>query len=126
MGILIFEGLLNTIILWVLWSLVFLGFLMNMVWLNAPKWVRSVLYVAAGWLGTAAFPQLLSGGVVTGFWLFLGGGAVYTIGAIFYALKRPNPIPGVLGYHELFHIAVLLGAALHYIAIVTQVLASPA
>jgi hemolysin III len=50
-------------------------------------------------------------------WLLLGGGAAYTLGAVFYAIKKPNPVPGVFGFHEIFHLLVIAGAVLHYLMI---------
>ena len=125
LGVLVYEGIWNTRILWTLWILVVLGFFMNMVWVQAPKWIRSVLYIAAGWLSIFSFPQIFSKAHSICGALLLGGGIVYTIGAVFYAAKRPNPIPGVLGYHELFHIMVLIAALMHYVAIVGFVLPLP-
>ena len=122
LGVFLYEGWFNTLTIWSLWALVVAGFLMNMVWIHAPKWIRSGLYLAAGWMGIFSFPQTFSNGHSTCGILLLLGGLVYTLGAIFYAIKRPNPLPGILGYHELFHIAVLIGALMHYIAIVAFVL----
>ena len=90
-----------------LWSAAALGVA------ELPKWLRSIIYVLAGWSGVLTLPELLEKVNESGL-LVLYGGVAYTVGAVFYALKRPNLLPGVFGYHELFHVLVLVGAALHY------------
>ena len=80
------------------------------------------MYVAVSWVGAMMMPQLLDKAGVMCSVLVFGGGLVYTVGAVFYGLKRPNLIPGVFGYHELFHGFVLVGALMHYLAIVLFVL----
>ena len=121
-GVLCFDGLLNQVILWILWSSVVLGFLMNVFWHTAPKWLRAGLYVLTGWTGLLITPQFLTVVDPKCMLLVLTGGIVYTIGATFYAFKRPNPVQGILEYHELFHLCVLLGALCHFFAIAFYVL----
>ena len=123
-GVLCFDGILNQIVLWILWISVILGFLMNVFWHTAPKWVRAGLYVLAGWTGILTTPQLLTTVGLNCLFLMLTGGVIYTIGATFYAFKGPNPIRGILEYHELFHLCVLLGALCHFFAIAFYVLPS--
>ena len=121
-GMLIFQGWLNEVVFWSLWGFVGLGFLLNVVWAGAPKWLRASLYVLVGWFGVPMLPMLFS---KTGIWcagLLLAGGIAYTVGAVFYALKKPNIVPQVFGYHELFHSFVLLGAVLHGVDIAVFVL----
>ena len=69
-----------------------------------------------------AFPQLYEGLGATGFFLILGGGLAYTVGAVIYALKRPDPWPMVFGFHEVFHVFTIIGAGLHFGAIAFVVL----
>jgi hemolysin III len=100
------------------WGAALLGILQSLFWIRAPKAVSAVLAVAVGWtiipyLGTAR--ASLS---PTEFALIAAGGIAYTIGAIAYALKRPNPWPGVLAYHEVFHALTIVGATLHFAAVV--------
>jgi len=110
---------------WVLvveWGLVPLALLVNLAWTIRPKWVTPTLSVGAGWAGIGGFPDILE---TTGYacvGLLLLGGLFYTVGAVFYARKWPNPIPGVCGYHEVFHGMVVVGAALHYVAMVKWVI----
>ena len=116
-GILAFTGTKNTIVLSILWMSVLVGFFMNMIWGKAPKWVSATLYISVGWTVALMFPEFYAQTGATIFNFMLAGGISYTIGALFYAAKRPNLIPGVFGYHELFHSFVIAGAIFHYISI---------
>lgn len=91
-----------------------LGIAFKLLWLEAPRWLSVALFVLMGWgvviPGIRMFPQLDAGALG---WLF-GGGLAYTLGAVIYATKRPDPWPGVFGFHELWHLFVLLGAGCHY------------
>lgn len=93
------------------------GITLRQVWLDAPKWAIALPYIVVGWSALAVFPEMLHalGGV--GFTLVLAGGIAYTGGAIVYALKKPNPFPGVFGYHEIFHACTVIGAVLQFVAI---------
>jgi hemolysin III len=79
------------------------------------------VYVALGWIGVAALPQLFGAGVAWGTLLLVGGG-LYTLGAVTYALQRPNPWPAVFGFHEIFHVLVVAAAATQFIAVAAVVL----
>ncbi len=109
----------------VVWSVAAAGVCLKLVWPKGPRWVTSGTYVAMGWLGVVTFPALVSAVGWTGTGLLVLGGLFYTVGAVIYALKRPNPFPGVFGSHELFHALVLAGAASHYLAIAIYVLPIP-
>jgi hemolysin III len=91
-----------------------LGIVMKIFWMNAPSWLYTLFYVGMGWLAVIAIPPLVrsmpAGGIA---WLLIGG-VFYTVGAVIYALKRPNPIPGRFGFHEIFHLFVLAGSASHF------------
>lgn len=93
------------------------GFAITMFWAGAPKWVRAVVYVVVGWSGVPAIPYLAESVGLGPLALLLGGGLLYSIGALAYALKRPNPWPGRFGYHEVFHAFVVAAAATHFAAI---------
>ena len=90
---------------------------LKFAWVEAPKWLMAVLGIALGWTGVALLPQLatrLHPGAVA----LLGvGGLAYTAGAIIYARRRPDPVPEVFGYHELFHALTIFGVACQYVAI---------
>jgi hemolysin III len=67
-----------------------------------------------GWMAVIPMNILWHNMSSLSFWLLIGGGVAYSIGAVMYALKKPNPVPGVFGFHEIFHMFILLGAVLHY------------
>lgn len=98
------------------------GVLMTLFWPGAPKWVRSLVYVAVGWIGVAVVPDLIDTIGWSGLAMLLGGGVVYSLGALVYALKRPNPLPGIFGYHEIFHALVIAAVAMHYAVVAFWVL----
>jgi len=104
------------------WGGAVIGVIVRQVLLDAPKWLIAIPYVVVGWSSLLFLPALVDSLGIWGFMGVLGGGLAYTAGAIFYAAKRPNPIPGVFGYHELFHACTVLGAGLH-LAVVWSILA---
>jgi len=116
-----FAGTTRTAMLCGVWGVAFAGIAFRLVWLTAPRALYTVMYVAMGWMfamqGPRAF-QALPGAVMV---LLLLGGLTYTAGAVVYALKRPDPFPGVFGFHEIWHLFVLGGSAFHYAAIVALV-----
>jgi hemolysin III len=126
MALLALDGTLATVILIVVWSGAGAGILMKLVWIDAPKWLIALTYVALGWVAVAAFPQLLDKIGITGTALIAIGGVLYSAGAIIYALKRPDPVPTVFGYHEVFHVLVIVAAALHYAVVALIVLPNAA
>jgi hemolysin III len=94
------------------WAGALLGLVINLVWSDAPRWLHALLYVTLGWVAVAALPQL-AGAIGVGGMILLGLGSVlYTLGAVIYAVKRPDPVPSVFGYHEVFHTLVIAAAAL--------------
>jgi hemolysin III len=98
------------------------GILFKLVWIDAPKWLLAAVYVALGWVSIAVFGDLPGAIGWLGVAGLATGGLLYTVGAIVYASGRPNPAPGVFGYHEVFHALVLAAAALHYAVIAFAVL----
>ncbi|GAB2456730.1 hemolysin III family protein [Jatrophihabitans fulvus] len=99
------------------WSGALVGVALQTFWHSAPRWLSAPCYIALGWVAVFVMPDLLDRGGVAAFVLITAGGVVYTLGGIVYALKRPNPWPGVFGFHEVFHLATLVAAACHYVAI---------
>ncbi|WP_432843523.1 PAQR family membrane homeostasis protein TrhA [Dactylosporangium sp. CA-092794] len=85
--------------------------------MSKRRWLSAPLYIALGWVAIAVLPDILHAGGVTALVLTLAGGAFYTVGAVFYALRRPNPWPTVFGHHEFFHACTLVAAICHHIAI---------
>jgi hemolysin III len=108
-------------LLLVTWGGALLGVLQSLFWVHAPKVVTAVLAVGVGWTVTPYFSEVRGALGATEFALILGGGAAYTLGAVAYAAKRPNLWPGVFGYHELFHALTLVGAGLHFAAVLKLV-----
>jgi hemolysin III len=86
------------------------GIVLRQVWLDAPQWAVAVPYVVVGWCSLAVAPQLVRSLGWGGFALMLVAGAAYTAGALIYARKRPDPWPGVFGFHEVFHACTVVGA----------------
>ncbi len=99
------------------WTGAGVGVALQSVWPGAPRWLSVPCYLALGWVAVFVVPQLLHSAGVTALVLILAGGVVYTIGGVVYGLKRPNPIPGVFGFHEVFHLCTLVAAICHYVAI---------
>jgi len=106
-----------TAVLIAVWSGALVGVGLQTLWPSAPRWLSAPCYIALGWVAVFVMPDLLHNAGVTAFVLIVAGGAIYTIGGIVYALKRPNPVPGVFGFHEVFHLCTLVAAACHYVAI---------
>ncbi|NMH81853.1 hemolysin III family protein [Pseudonocardia xinjiangensis] len=104
-------------VLIVVWAGALAGVALKTVWPHAPAWVGVPIYIALGWVAVFVIPAMLRGGGVAALVLLLTGGLLYTVGAVFYATRRPNPWPATFGYHEFFHAATVLAAICHYIAI---------
>ena len=91
---------------------------------DAPKWLIAIVYVLVGWVAVAAFPDMIDELGVTPTAMVAAGGVLYTLGAVVYARRKPDPVPSVFGYHEVFHALVIAAAALQYAVIAFFVLAS--
>jgi hemolysin III len=100
------------------WGANMLGVVRALAWPHAPRAITSVCYVAAGWVLLAYMPELRAAVDPTTFSLILAGGVVFTLGALIYLARWPNPAPRVFGYHELFHSMVVVGCACHFAAVV--------
>jgi hemolysin III len=105
----------------VVWAGAAGGILLKLLWIDAPKPLVAGVYVLLGWVAVAAFPGLLGEIGLLGTALVAAGGLIYTVGAVIYALGRPNPLPGVFGYHEVFHALVIVAAALQYAVVAFMV-----
>jgi hemolysin III len=91
--------------------------LLKFVWVAAPKWLAVAIGIVLGWVGVAVLPQLATRLNPAAVALLGIGGLVYTAGAIVYARRRPDPLPAVFGYHELFHLLTLIAVSCQYVAI---------
>jgi hemolysin III len=120
-ALLAFDGLIADVILIVVWSGAAAGLVLNLLWVDAPTWVTAIVFIALGWVGAVAVPELLEFGIAPAVLVFAGG-ALYTVGALAYAFKRPNPHPQIFGYHEIFHLLVVGAAITHFVAIAGFVL----
>jgi hemolysin III len=120
-ALLAFDGVLADALLVVVWAGAAAGLVLNLAWIDAPTWVTAMVFIALGWVGVAAVPELFDLGVAPAVLVFVGG-ALYTLGALAYAFKRPNPAPATFGYHEIFHLLVIGAAAVHFVAIAAFVL----
>lgn len=104
------------------WSLAFAGVVLKLFFQHLPSWLTAMIYLGMGWLAVIAIGPLAHALPARGLaWLFAGGLA-YTVGAVIYAIERPDPFPQVFGHHEIFHIFVLAGSALHFVFISQYVL----
>jgi hemolysin III len=116
-ALLALNGTLATAILVVVWAGAIAGAIVEMVWIEHPKWASVLIYMALGWVAVVCFPSLWSSLGVAGAMLVIAGGALYTTGAIIYAIQRPDPNPAIFGYHEVFHLFVIAAALAHFSAI---------
>jgi hemolysin III len=99
------------------WSGALVGVGLQTCWPSAPRWLSAPCYIALGWVAVFVMPQLLHDAGVAAFVLIVAGGIVYTVGGVVYAVKKPNPVPGVFGFHEVFHLCTLVAASCHYVAV---------
>ena len=106
-----------TLLLSLIWIGALGGVALKSIWPHLPRWVGAPLYLALGWGAVAILPDILRNGGVADLVLLAAGGVMYSVGAVFYAMRRPNPWPDVFGHHEFFHACTLLAAICHHIAI---------
>lgn len=111
------SGWERPVVLTAVWVGTFLGIVLQWLPVSPPRWLSTLVYAVVGWVAFIALPALWGGLGALGFSLVLGGGAAYTLGAVVYALKRPDPWPRVFGYHEVFHALTIVGAGLHLAAV---------
>jgi hemolysin III len=104
-------------VLTVVWTGAVAGVALKTLWPHAPAWVGVPIYVALGWVAVFVLPDILANGGVAALVLIIVGGALYTVGAVIYALRRPDPWPATFGFHEFFHAATVLAAICHHVAI---------
>jgi hemolysin III len=112
-----FTGFWKWGMLTILWSLALIGIIIKIFYVRSPRWLNAGIYVVMGWLGIAAAGQIFNAlpvWVVT--WL-VAGGVIYTLGAVVYSTKILNFKPGVFGFHEVWHIFVMVAAAAHFVAV---------
>ena len=121
-ALLVLDGTLRTVVLAIAWGGAAAGIVLKLAWIGAPRWVSAGTYLALGWVAVVCANDLLAGVGLVGSLLFVVGGLLYTVGAVVYARRRPDPVPRVFGFHEVFHALVALALVAHYAAIAFGVL----
>jgi hemolysin III len=121
-GLLVLSGNWRLVVLGIVWIGAAVAIALKFFWLDAPKWLSAVIGIGLGWVAVVVFPQILDRVGIAGSVLVLVGGLAYTAGALVYALRRPDPLPAVFGYHEVFHALVIVAVACQYSAIAFFVL----
>ncbi len=115
--LILLRGAVGYSMLSVIWSCAIIGIVLKMFFMNIPRWLYTGVYLLMGWLAVAVIvPLFRASGLAVVLWL-LAGGLFYTAGGVIYALKRPNIIPNWLGFHEIFHLLVILGSVSHFIMV---------
>ena len=116
-ALLVLHGWALTTLLGVVWGGTVVGTVLQ--WLPRPpsRALSAAVYAVVGWAAVLVLPQLFDGLGTLAFWFVVAGGVAYTVGAVVYATKRPNPYPATYGFHEVFHTCTLIGAAFHFTAI---------
>lgn len=104
-------------LLWIVWVGAIAGVLFRVLWVGAPRWLYTPVYIALGWVAIFYIPAFLRQGGVAVLVLIALGGALYTAGAVVYGIKRPNPSPRWFGFHEIFHVFTVAAFVVHYVAI---------
>jgi hemolysin III len=115
--LIVLEGSWRLTFLVIVWTCAVAAAIFKFVWVDAPKWLAAVLGITLGWAGVALLPQMASRLNPAAVALLGVGGLIYTAGAVVYARRRPDPVPAVFGYHELFHVLTLIAVSCQYVAI---------
>jgi hemolysin III len=103
------------------WLLVALGLVFKLIYIRSPRWLTIAIYLLMGWMAVIPLRQFLAAMPISSIVLLFAGGIPYTLGAILYAIKKPNPFPGIFGFHEIFHMLIIIGAACHYFMVLTAI-----
>lgn len=125
--LIVLHGFTGYLLLSLVWGIALIGVIINIFWINCPKWFSSILYIAMGWVCVIAFTQILNALSTVAFVWLLAGGIIYTIGGIIYALKLPifNSKHKSFGSHEIFHLFVMGGSLCHFVFIFAYVVKMP-
>jgi hemolysin III len=111
------HGAWRTSVLTIVWAGAGIATLAKTCWVRSPKWLSAAVGIALGWVGVVALPQLARNEGLVPIVLLAAGGVAYTAGAVVYARRRPDPLPRVFGYHELFHALTIVALACQYVAV---------
>jgi len=118
------QGSVATHLLILTWSVTVIGVVQKFLVIKTPRWVSALTYIFAGWIIEIYLPDLRAAIDPTTINLLVIGGITYSVGALVYVFKRPNPFPRLVGYHEIFHFLVNVGALFHFISIYRLVIAA--
>ena len=113
----VLGGDLGVTLLVVVWGGAVAGVVLTLLWPEAPRWLVVAVCIALGWIAVAALPEVGDRVGATAVVLLGAGGLLYTVGAVVYAVRRPDPAPAVFGYHEIFHVFVIAAALAHFVAV---------
>jgi hemolysin III len=116
-ALLVVDGTLQTVVLVGVWSGAAAGIVLTTLWVDAPTWLTAATYVGLGWFSIIAIPEITARAGAGALALLAAGGVAYTAGAVVYARRRPDPRPATFGYHEIFHVLVVVAAAAHFTAV---------
>ena len=123
-ALILLEGTQQVVLLSVVWSGAIAGVAFRVFWTDAPRWLYTPIYIALGWAAVFFIPGFFRGATDLGlgvgiavFTLIVAGGALYTLGGVFYGFKRPNPWPRWFGFHEVFHTFTILAFVSHYVGV---------
>ena len=116
-ALLAFTGPLPTVVLACVWGGAVLGIVLNVSWIDAPRWVSAPVYLLVGWVGAIAAPQIFTELDLAAAVLIAVGGVLYTLGALAYATHWPDPFPATFGFHEVFHVLVVAAAVTQFVAV---------
>ena len=117
LALILLDGASRVILLTLIWSAAVGGLLFRLIWLSAPRWLYTALYIVMGWAALGWLGSFYDAAGLTVLILIVAGGICYTLGALVYARKHPNPSPTWFGFHEIFHVATIAGFVCHYVAI---------
>jgi len=112
--VLVLSGTISVVMLSIIWGGAAAGVVLKLVWIDAPNWLVALVYVVLGWAGTVALPWIAVEIGAVPLVLIVLGGLLYSAGALIYARQKPDPVPAVFGYHEIFHVLVIAAALMHY------------
>jgi hemolysin III len=116
-AVLALDGSTRVAVLSVIWSGALAGVIFRTLWVDAPRWLCTALYIGLGWVAVFVMPQFVSGAGVAATVLVIAGGALYSAGGVIYALRRPDPSPRWFGFHEVFHACTLAAYVAQYVAV---------
>ena len=123
-GLLVLDGTVQIVVLVSVWAGALAGIVMSVAWISAPRWLQALTYLLVGWVAVLALPQLAERVGVAPLVLLAVGGGLYTLGAVVYAIRRPDLWPRTFGFHEVFHTLVIAAAVVHFVAMAGWVVPS--